>query len=45
MKRDNISNTNSCVKLNLWAVGKLALSSNILVINVFQASKAQLWEL
>jgi hypothetical protein len=43
MKHDNNCNTSSCVKL--YAVGKKALSSKILVINVlvsFQASKAQL---
>jgi len=46
MKHDNNSNRNSCVKLNLYAVGTLALSSKILITNVlvsFQASKAQLW--
>ena len=45
MKHDNNSNTKSCVKINLYAVGELALSSKILVINVLassQASKAQL---
>ena len=45
MKHDNNSNTKSCVKLNLYAVGKLALSSKILVTDVlvsFQTSKAQL---
>jgi hypothetical protein len=45
MKHDNNSNTKSCAKINLFAVGELALSSKILVINVLvssQASKAQL---
>ena len=30
MKHDNNSDINNCVKLNLYAVGKLALISNVL---------------
>jgi hypothetical protein len=37
MKHDYNSNTNSCVKLNLYALGKLALSSNVLTYSMEQS--------